>query len=257
MNDIAWGILAVTLLILLLIAVIAITFFIAAQQRSRQEMELANTRIRFEQEIRQVETEVSEYMMSQFSQELHDNIGQLLAVMHIQIQNLKIDTPALSERLQPLELYVGEVTQQLRMLSRTLNNDYIGHIGLLASLQMEVDRLQTLKRFEVHLTAHQGPSTLDRDHELMVFRIFQEIVHNALRHSGAANLAVTLSNRDNSFEMQVADDGKGFDKDAVFLHGKASGLRNIVKRAAVAGLSCEINTTPGKGTLFILKKLPT
>lgn len=256
MNDIVLAIVSATLLILLLVSGIIIAFFISGRERMKQEKVLAETRLGFERELRQAETEVSEYIMAQFARELHDNIGQLLTAMHIQVQNQKLDHPELAPGMQPIEIYLAETTQQLRLLSRTLNNDYIGRVGLMAALQLEVERLSALRRFRVHWNATQGPSRLNKDQELMIFRIFQEITQNALRHSGAANFHISVKNEAEIFELRVQDDGKGFDEEEILRGNKASGLRNIRKRAQMAGFSCEIVSAPGKGTLFILSGLP-
>jgi len=253
--DIVLAIVSSTLLILLLIAIVIMVFFILGKQRVKQEMEMSKAKLLFEQELRQVETEVTEHVMSQFAQELHDNIGQLHTAMHIQIENQKLDYPQLVKGFKPLEIYLAEVTQQLRLLSRTLNNDYIGHIGLLAIMQLEIERLRTLKRFQVHCPLVVGESNLNKNQELMVFRIFQEISQNALRHSGAKNLQVNINNQNDSFELTVQDDGKGFVMEEVLASQKASGLRNIIKRARLGGLTCTISSSPGNGCLFTIKKM--
>ena len=254
MNDIILSIISASLLILLLIASIAISFVIASRQKLQQQQELAETKLAFEREIRKVETEVTEEIMSQFSQELHDNIGQLLTAMHIQIENQKLEHPSLSAGFQPIEIYLTEVTQQLRLLSRTLNHDFVGQAGLVSAMEMEIKRMQSLKRFEVHWNHISGHSGLQKDQELMVFRIFQEITQNVLKHSKAGQFYVTLDSREDSFCLTVRDNGKGFDKEDVFIKGKASGLKNIMKRANMAGLDLEISSKPGEGTLIILKK---
>jgi len=253
MNDIILSIVVVTLLILLLIAGIAISFFMTGRQRMRQEQVLTETRMAFERELRQVESEVSEHIMGQFARELHDNIGQSLTAMHIEIENRKLDYPENKEGYKSIQIYLGEVTQQLRILSRTLNNDFIGHSGLLVAIQLEVDRLNTLRRFAVYLDAEGYISSLNKEQELMVFRILQEIIQNALKYSEAKALTITV--RSDPFELQVQDDGKGFDYEAVFRMQQASGLRNILKRAQLAQLECTIRTKPGAGTTFVLKKL--
>ena len=86
----------------------------------------------------------------------------------------------------------------------------------------------------------------------MVFRILQEIAQNALKHSGAKKVQISV--KSDPFELQVKDDGKGFDYDDVFRSNKASGLRNIIKRAQLARLECTIHTKPEEGTVYILKK---
>ncbi|MDF3027989.1 MAG: hypothetical protein K0S23_2296 [Fluviicola sp.] len=256
MNDIILSIVAATLLILLLIAGIAITFFISNRQRMRQEQLLVETKLDFERELRQVETEVSEHVMGQFANELHDNIGQLLTAMHIEIENRKLDSPENQDEYKPLEIYLNEVTQQLRLLSKTFNNDFIAHSGLLTAIQLEVNRMNHLRRFVVHLDADSTSSVLKKDEELMVFRIFQEILHNVMKHAGAKNVFIRLKTTSELFELEVRDDGSGFDYDEVFSQNKASGLRNILKRAALAQLECTVQTKLGEGTSYILKKLP-
>lgn len=256
MNDIILSIVAATLLILLLIAGIIITFFISGRQRMRQEHLLTETKLAFEQELRQVETEVSEHIMGQFANELHDNIGQLLTAMHIEIENRKLDSPEKPDEYRPLEIYLTEVTQQLRLLSKTFNNDFIAHNGLLTAIQLEVNRMNNLHRFKVHLDAGSVVSVLKKDEELMVFRIFQEILQNVMKHAGAKNVFIRLKSDSQSFELEVKDDGKGFDYEETFKQNKASGLRNILKRAALAHLECTIQTKPGEGTCYSLKKSP-
>ncbi len=256
-NDIFVAIIIATLTIILLILGMMAVILVSGRQRARQQAQLIQTKLDFEKELRQVETEVSEHILSQFGQELHDNIGQLLTAMHIQIENQRIDHPQLAEGLKPISIYLDEVTQQLRLLSRTFNNDYLSHIGLFAAIQTEVDRLRVLKRFEVIYSGATGSSNLGKNQELMVFRILQEIIQNALRHASASNFQIEINNPNSAFELRVSDNGKGFQLQETLASQKASGLRNIIKRARLAGMDCIIQSEPGKGSLFILKKITT
>lgn len=254
-QDIVFTVVLSALLILLLIAALVIVFFVWSRQRAKEEMKMAETRLLFEKEIRQVESEVSEQIMAQFARELHDNIGQQLTAMRFQVENVKLDDPKLEQKLKPIEIYLDEASQQLRLLSRTLNNDFIGHIGLWAALQTEADRLRTLKRFAVHVHETQGRTFLTKEEELMVFRIFQEITQNVLKHAQAKNLQIEASASETHFELKVTDDGKGFDKEEILHTARANGLRNILKRARMAGMTCDIHTSPGKGCTIILQKI--
>lgn len=256
MDDLILSIVAVTLLILLLIAGIVITFFISGRQRLRQDKQLAETKLAFEQELRRVEAEVSEHILNQFAGELHDNIGQLLTAMHIEIENGKLDHPNHPEVYKLLEVYLGEVSQQLRLLSKTYNNDFLAHNGLVQSIQLEVNRLNHLKRFKVHLDVETTGSTLKKEEELMVFRIVQEILQNVMKHAEAKNVFIRLKSDPELFRMEITDDGKGFDYEGMKQQSGGSGLRNIFKRAVLANLECTIHTKTGAGTSYILKKSP-
>jgi signal transduction histidine kinase len=254
-KDILLFVICSTLLILLFITVTILVIFIAGKQRAEQEIKLEQTKFAFEKELRQAETEVSERILGQFAQELHDNIGQLLTSMHLQIENQKLDYPDRADSYKPIEIYLGQVIEQLRLLSRTLNHDYVSHIGLFAAIQLEVDRLRVLKRFQVHWQPLTGVTNLNKSQELMVFRIFQEIIQNALRHSAAKNIYIVMDNVGNEFMLKVEDDGIGYNVEEIFQSNKASGIRNILKRAKLASLDCQLISEPNKGCSLVLKTI--
>ncbi len=256
-TEIMLSVISITLMILLLIAGIVILFFQSGKQRLKQQMDLAQNKLNYEKELRLVETEVSEQMMSQFAQELHDNIGQLLTATHIHAENQKLRHPELIEGFKPMEACLAEAIQQLRMLSRTLNNDYIGRQGLMAAIGIEVNRIKSLQRFQLHWQAPSVNPHLDKNQELMLFRIFQESMQNSLRHSQAKNVYVSAYANNGNFEIKMQDDGRGFDVENILQSPKASGLRNIAKRAKWAGMDCSIDSSPGKGCTITLKKLST
>lgn len=254
-NDVVFTVVISCLLLLLLVAALIIVFFVWNRQRSKQEIKMAAERLQFEQELRKVESEVSEHIMGQFARELHDNIGQLLTSIHIQVQNQKMENPQLAAGFKPVEIYLAEVIQQLRLLSRTLNNDFIGYVGLFASLETEVNRIRALNRFTIHPPQLNGHSYLGREQELMVFRIFQEVMQNALKHSGAQNVYVSAEADENTFVLRVSDDGKGFERQEVLKAGKVSGLQNMIKRARLAGMELHIDSSAGKGCNIELRKI--
>ncbi len=253
-EEILLSIVSTSLLMLILIVIIAIAFVISARQKLKQEMLLAETKLQYEQELRQVENEVSEQMMNRLSQELHDNIGQLHTAMHIQIQNQKLGHPELKEKFETVEAYLGEATRQLKILSRTLNYDYLGHAGLLHTLDLEVERLKNLKRPEISFIKQGLVSPLTKNQELVVFRLFQEIIQNALRHSGAEKIELGLNCSETGFDFKLRDNGKGFDVENTLASANSNGLRNIFKRAELAGLKVKLHSELGKGTTFELTK---
>lgn len=243
-----------TVVILLLIAGIILSFLLSARKQAKQQLELAQAKLEYEKEIRQVETEVREEVLGHVGRELHDDIGQQLVAAHIEIQNQKINHPDLVTSYQSLENYISHASQQLRLLSRTHNADFLQHNGLWESIRLEVERLRGLKRFaEIKWQMPEQRPDLDKNQELMVFRIFQEIVQNALKHSKAKCFSIEVISVV-PFSMCISDDGKGFDVQTMLASSKASGLRNITKRAQLTGINCEIQSQPGKGTSYTLKR---
>lgn len=254
MNELLVTFISVTLLILLLASGIILSFIISSRQKLQHQLTLTDTQLKYEQELRLVSQEVSEQIRTEIGRELHDNIGQLLTALHFQLESLKVNATAFQAEFKQVDFYVSEAHQQLRLLSRTMNNDYLGSVGLFDSMQNEIDRLRHLRKLAVFWTKPSGSTSLDKNQELMVFRIFQEIISNALRHSEATHLDIKITNSPDNFVLQVKDDGKGFDTSSVLASDKASGIRNIQRRAQLSGFECKIDSEPGKGCLYIIKK---
>lgn len=243
-----------TLVILVLIAGIAIVFFIAGRQKIKQQVELAETRLRHEQDLRQAEIEVGESIMEDVGQELHDNIGQRLTYMRLALENCKLDDPALEEILQPLEGHLADAAEELSLLSRSMNTEFINNLGLTGAMQMEVKRLTKLNRHNIVWEPPATAPVISNRQQLMAFRIFQEMLHNIAKHSRCKNITIHLSD-DGGFCLHVTDDGRGFDAAAVLASPKASGLRNMVKRASVVGMQCTIESSPGNGCSYLLRNI--
>lgn len=232
-----------TLVILVLVIAIILTLFITAKKQAQAKLD-------FERELRQVENEVSEHVLGQMAQELHDNIGQELTALNFQVQNQKLEYPQLSNSFKPIEIHLAHIDKQLRLLSRTLNYDYLGHIGLYAAIQTLAERLNALKRVAITCQLPNQSTSLNKNQELMVFRVLQEIAQNTLRHAGATHLQIKVNSATPAFDLVVTDNGKGFDTDLVLKSKNASGLKNILKRIKLANLQIDLKSEIGKGTTY-------
>lgn len=248
-DDIALTILVTTLLILLLIAGVIITMILANRRHVQQEVKMAQMQVEYEQELRTVENEVQEQVLGNVARELHDNIGQLLTLLRIQLEQEKLDDEVMTERLAPLDSTLTDTIDQVRLLSHSLNTDYLENNGLEYAIEKEVNRLSALKRLQVHWEYDGVTPGFDKGKRIMVFRMLQEVLNNTLKHARARNLYIELKAKD-SFCLEIRDDGRGFDKEQVMANGKGSGLTNLVKRARLAGINLEISSTIGKGSIF-------
>ncbi|MDR3680898.1 MAG: ATP-binding protein [Flavipsychrobacter sp.] len=250
-NDIIFTVVFTTLIILLLIAGVALTIFIANRQRMQQETKMAKMQVDYEKELRQVEGEVQEQVLVHVARELHDNIGQLLTTMHLQMEHSRMDMPELTGMLKPLHETLGDTIIQVKLLGKSLNSDVLEQNGLVNTMQMEIYRMQQLNRFKIHWQHDDTEPDLGKDQKLMTYRVFQEILNNAMKHAEAQNIYVELKGR-GEFGLIVRDDGNGFDLEDTLQTGGGSGLRNMMKRAVLANLNIKIDTEKGKGSIFTL-----
>ena len=116
---------------------------------------------------------------------------------------------------------------------------------------MQLFLAENIGHISVYFDTDGIEPTLSKDARTVAFRIFQEVFSNALRHADAGHIYISLKGKD-AFYLQVRDDGKGFDKEEALQASEGMGLRNMPRRAALAGLECSIDTAPQKGCIFTM-----
>lgn len=254
-NDIVLTVVVTTLLILLLVAGVVITMVLANRRHVQQEVKMAQMQVEYEKELRNAEHEVQEQVLSNVARELHDNIGQLLTLIRIQLEQEKLDDDALVERLAPVDATISDTIDQVRLLSHNLSTEYLETHGLIYALEKEADRLSKLRRFSVHWQVEGEEPAFDKGRRIMIFRMVQEVINNTLKHAVAKNIHIALTTL-NGFKLIVSDDGRGFDKEKVLAEGKGAGLQNMLKRARLAGVELKIESSTGKGSIFTFTDAP-
>ncbi|MFA6058439.1 MAG: histidine kinase [Taibaiella sp.] len=246
-SDIVLTIIFTTLIIVGLIISVFFVILIASRQRIRQQVALAQNKLDFEKGLRVMEIEVQEKTLNHISEELHDNIGQHLTFMNLQLEKVKLTHPDLLPVIDPLSVTLQNTMLQLRLLSQSLDNNFVAGKGLKKLICDEVARLQHIGQPHVDFVTDHIEPLLTPDQQLIVFRIFQEMQSNCIRHSAAKKIQVELKGA--PFYLMVADDGIGFDLSSK-QNSAASGLglNNMFKRASYSGLILEIESVFSQGT---------
>ncbi len=243
----------------LLIVLVSVAFFILlvffigliTYLRGRKAqflLEKERDHLRFQEQLLLTEAEITEENLKNVSWELHDNIGQLLSIASIEMGMLMQEESIQTKDLTEIKSLVKQSIEQLRSLSKTLNTDVIQTMGLIAMINIEVERLNRLRLIDASFH-HPDTLTVDSQHEVIVFRMIQEFINNTLKHAEAEQLLIRIEEKEHRYCIQVRDTGKGFDKDAVNV---SSGLINFEKRANLIGGQLTFNSTPGQGTEMIL-----
>ena len=248
-NQIIWGVIFITLILLLMVAGIAVSFYIATRQRMQKDLKLREAALDYEKELRAAESAVSEMVLAHIGRELHDNVGHILTRLRLQIESKMLDDVHNEQMLAPMQQTLIAASDQLRLLSRTLNPDFLNSNDLLTSIRVEVDRIRLLRVAAVHFMPDETMRpALNKEQQLLAFRIFQEAVSNIIKHAAAKNIFITLNDED-GFYLSIKDDGKGFERK----EEKENGIKNMIKRAELAQLNFQLITLPGKGCNIILQ----
>ena len=182
-------------------------------------------------------------------QELHDEIGQRLTGILLQLERTIAHAPAVTrEELTAVQNLARSTLDEIGHLAWQLRPGILDDLGLVAALEALVDGLPLEARERVQLRVDRAVLQLDPEDELAVYRIAQEGLTNALRHARASRIRVELSRQRDKVRLVVTDDGQGLDA----TKPEGPGLRGIRERAILIGAEVRIESTPNAGVIIQL-----
>ena len=240
---------------LLLLLFLFVYFLILFLQRKQQthKMKIVELGILFEKEVYKTQVKVQEQTFKSISSEIHDNIGQRLTLAKLQL-NIALGNPHLLESVKNrIHNAVDSLTDciaDLRDLSRSLSYDRIGISGFQELIENDLKQLTSVYPISYDCIRHGELHFIGIDKELIIYRIFQEIIQNAIKHASANKFVVTLHYQKDHLKILFEDDGVGFDVSKINL---PNGLNNIRDRAFSMNSNMEIHSKPGLGTQITLK----
>ncbi len=193
---------------------------------------------------------------TRLARELHDSVNQTLwaavATAEAATERLGSDPAAAALEVAQVRELAGSALEQLRALVFELRPADVAADGLAGALQKHVDVLRQVHGAAIGYTPPPEP-VLRAGAKRQVLRIAQEALANAVRHSGAETIDVRLSDHDGVLELEVADDGAGFDAAAPALRGRHLGLTSMDERAALLDATLQVRSQPGAGTTVSLR----
>ncbi len=244
-EDLTVIIISFVTILLVLITVIFTLFYFFNQKRIRYILEKQESARNAERELEKARIENQEHLLKSLSWELHDNIGQLLSVSKMQLAMMSEPaTPSDRKMLGDTIGLLGQVLDDVRSLSRSLNTESIIFMGLLRASSFEIDRLNRLNFIKAAFSVEGTAINLPQDHEIILFRMIQEIISNVIKHARATEFNLTfrfdthqlvIISEDNGIGMLTAPSGFGL------------GLKNIVSRAGLLQAEASFVNKAGGG----------
>ncbi len=149
-----------------------------------------------------------------------------------------------------------QLLSELKALSASLNTDHIMHIGFPKALDNELARLSKTKKYQVTFTKSGEEYRLPPEHEIILFRLCQEILNNIVKYAKASKVTAVIQYTPASFRLEVSDNGIGFNVDQIIkksAENESTGLLNIRKRAKLINAAVEIKSVEALGTSFIIE----
>jgi signal transduction histidine kinase len=217
-------------------------------RRLLAERELLESREEYRDLTRRLLT-AREDASRRLARELHDSFSQRLAMISMFAARLEINSGGEqgSEDLERIQKEMMQLSSDVHDISKQLHPSIIEELGLADAVASFIRSFADNEGIAVEFTPGEIPPDLGRETALNLYRIAQESMHNAAKHSGTDRITVGLEMRDSAVHLSVRDEGSGFDIDEI--RGKKRlGLISLRERAALIGGKLEIISSPGAGT---------
>lgn len=246
-----WVVILSTILIVLISFGLIILFLVFQNKRQRHFKETMALKEQFAHTLLQSQIEIQEQTLQHISRELHDNLGQIASLIKINLNTLQFEQAEKTrEQIEDTKELTRRLITDLKLLSLSIGNDNILYNGLPNGIENELKRMDKIGKFSTHFEQKGYSKSTNNRNELILYRIFQEILNNVIKHSLAKEIKVTLEETNTLLILCITDDGKGFDVNA---NSGGSGLRNIKTRASLIEAALSIVSQPGKGTSIEIK----
>lgn len=229
-------------------------FVLASIIETTQRREAERNLRKSEHQLRQLSGRligVQESERCRLARELHDDVNQRLAMLSVEMDLLRQRPPEsvaeLRPRLVDLSAQVRELSSSVHEISYQLHPlklEQLGLIGAVGGLCKEVTKTH---RLAVHFHSELQPDSLSPEMGLCLYRIVQESLQNTIKHSGAREASVTLRTDDDEIQLQIVDDGNGFDAATISAKG-GLGFVSMRERLRLVGGQIAIDTLPSEGT---------
>jgi PAS domain S-box-containing protein len=190
--------------------------------------------------------EAQEKERARIGRELHDDINQRLAMLNVELEQLEEHPSEFQSRVQKLRERVTELSGDIQALSHDLHSSKLEYLGVVASMKSWCREFAERQRMEIDFKSSVS-SAVALEVGLSLFRVLQEALSNANKHSGLRRVEVELREDSNDIHLVICDAGKGFDVEMA-LQGKGLGLTSMQERVRLVNGTVAIQSKPMGGT---------
>ena len=213
--------------------------------RSRQALQQLSARL----------VDAQETERRAISRELHDEVGQSLGALLVDIGRLSTtlsgDRPEVKAQLDNLKSVAEQTFQSVRNIALLLRPSMLDDLGLAAALEWQGREVSRRSQIEVAVESESVPEDLPDEYAITIYRLVQEALNNAVRHSGARNAKVVAQKLPGAIVVRVSDDGHGFDA----ARSRGMGILGMEERVKRLGGTLKVDSQPGKGAM-VTAELP-
>lgn len=199
--------------------------------------------VEFEKTLLSSKLEIQEQTFTHIGREIHDNIGQVLSLVRINLNTL--NAPKDEQKINLMDTLMEKAITDLRNLSHSLDSDLIRNKGWLKAAEGIFLDLQRAKTHQVTIETQENLPTISNERSIILYRMIQEVVNNIIKHAFAKEIKFSAEIQNRDILISIKDNGNGFDMSGV---NGGVGLQNLKSRAKMINANVEIQSDFSKGT---------
>jgi signal transduction histidine kinase len=249
----------------LLIASLIIAFLVYKNAKRREKISLQEKLIeqqKLEKALKDYELHSIDLMLEgqekerqRIANDLHDNLGSMLATLKLNFENLRLRKNELKDEENKLyertDELIEEAYQKVRRLAHAKNAGVFASQGLIPAIKKLAEKISIPGKLQIQVIPFGFNDRLENTLEIAIFRAVQELSTNIIKHSEATEATIHLTNHEDNINIIIEDNGVGFDSKKIST-ADGMGLQTIQKKITQLGGTFTIDTTPGKGTTIII-----
>jgi len=236
-----------------------ISFIFFQRKISRNKLLLKEQEAAYQKEVLYATINSQETERRRIARDLHDEVGAMLATIKLNLGSVNIKLRQVGfedDIVAPARNLVDDTISNVRSISKNLLPPTLEEFGLAHALSELADKVQEASGINIEKDIQLSVNRLEVERELAIFRIIQEMMNNALKHSSATMFKLVLKESNGQLDVMFSDNGVGFDLNAI-KNSKSGqtgmGLKNLENRAGAAGAEIQLSSLIGQGTKLSLK----
>ncbi len=247
-DQVIFTIIAVIFVLLFLGVLFLVMLFYYNNKKGQMSKEKQLMRATFDKQLLESKLEIQEQTFGMISQEIHDNVGQILSLAKVQLGIMEQKQSVDGELLGNVKESISLAMTELRDIAKSLNSERVQQLSLQDSISQEIRRINRSGVIKVSSDVEGTEKKIPDQHKLIAFRIVQEGLQNIIKHAGASDVKVSIRYMEDHMFIAIFDNGVGFNPEAELKKKEGLGLQNILRRAALVGGRADIISKPGEGT---------
>lgn len=252
-NQVIFFVCFASLLLILLLGFLLFILLFQRRKSNRFIKEREALKVEFNEQLLKSQLEMQEQTFNTISMEIHDNVGQTLSLLKVQLNIIDHKEVYDKQLLGQAKENVTLIMTGLRDIAKSLSSERLRVSTLAEMIAHEADRVNQLGILNINLRCEGTEKNVTEEKKVIVFRMIQESFQNIVKHSMASAVQISLIYRQDELQIEINDNGKGFNSElAATTRSSGMGLQNILKRATLIGGKARIESAANKGTTITI-----